>query len=89
MTELTRQFETSDAIVPVIDEYRERARELSNYFEEPPLGAVVLSEVDYDDLDGAYDTFNEWRSGTRHLRELQEAKLRLNSNSDRTSASSC
>ena len=88
VTELTRQFETPDAIEAAINEYRERERELSNYFEEPSPGAVVLSEVDYEDLDKAYDTLSEWRTVTRRLRELQEAKLRLSSNSDRTPASS-
>ncbi|QLC35622.1 hypothetical protein EFA46_014990 (plasmid) [Halarchaeum sp. CBA1220] len=79
VTELTREFETPEAIADTIEEYRERERELAASFKASSPGAVVLADVDYDDLDEASDQLSEWRAVTRRLRELHEAKLRLES----------
>ncbi|MFC7166042.1 DUF7342 family protein [Halospeciosus flavus] len=87
VTELVREFETPEAVADVIEEYRVRERELSSYFEAPAPEAVVLSDVDYDDLDEAYDKLSEWRTVSRRLRELREAKLRLDSDTSGTPAS--
>ncbi|WP_229871350.1 hypothetical protein [Halarchaeum grantii] len=79
VTELTREFETSGAIADTIEEYRERERKLAASFEASSPGAVVLADVDYDDLNEASDRLSGWRAVTRRLRELREAKLRLES----------
>ncbi|GAA0296994.1 DUF7342 family protein [Halarchaeum salinum] len=88
VTELTREFETPEEIADRTAEYRERERDLAASFEASSPGAVVLSDVDSEDLDEAYDRLSEWRAVTRRLRELHEAKLRLESDSGSTSASS-
>ncbi|WP_233516896.1 hypothetical protein [Haloferax sp. Atlit-6N] len=88
ITELTRELKTPEAAEEAIDEYRAREQELSSYFEESSPEAVVLSETTYDDLDEAYDRLSEWRTVTRRLRELREAKLRLESNVSGSPASS-
>ncbi|RDZ92855.1 hypothetical protein DEQ92_22450 [Haloferax sp. Atlit-6N] len=88
VTELTREFKTAEAADEAIDEYRIRERELSSYFAESSPEAVVLSETTYEDLDEAYDRLSEWRTVTRRLRELREAKFRLKSNTGGSPASS-
>ncbi|GGC71366.1 DUF7342 family protein [Haloferax sulfurifontis] len=88
VTELTREFKTAEAADEAIDEYRIRERELSSYFAESSPEAVVLSEATYEDLDEAYDRLSEWRTVTRRLRELREAKFRLKSNTGGSPASS-
>ncbi|EMA06935.1 hypothetical protein C438_05262 [Haloferax denitrificans ATCC 35960] len=88
ITELTRELNTPEAAEEAIDEYRAREQELSSYFEESSPEAVVLSETTYDDLDEAYDRLSEWRTITRRLRELREAKFRLESNHGGSPASS-
>ena len=81
VTELTREFETPDAIGDTIEKYREREHGLAASFEASSPAAVVISDADYDNLDEAYDRLSEWRTVTRHLRELYEAKRRLESES--------
>ncbi|GGL60569.1 DUF7342 family protein [Halocalculus aciditolerans] len=88
VTELAREFETPAAVADAIEAYRERERELSGHFEAASPGSVVLADVEYDDLDEAYDRLSEWRAVTRRLRELHEAKLRLESGSEPAPASS-
>jgi hypothetical protein len=87
VTELTREFETADAITDAIDIYREREGELAAQFEAPSPDAVVIADVESGDLNDAYDTLSEWRAVTRRLRELHEAKRRLESGSNPASAS--
>ncbi|GAD53866.1 hypothetical protein MBEHAL_2626 [Halarchaeum acidiphilum MH1-52-1] len=88
VTELTREFETADEVAATIEEYRDRERELAASFEASSPSAVVLADIEYNDLDEAYDRLSEWRAATRRLRELHEAKLRLESGSESASASS-
>lgn len=88
VTELTRKFETAERVADAIDAYRERERELAASFEASSPAAVVLSDVEYADLDEAYDTLSEWQAVTRRLRELHEAKRRLELGSESTPASS-
>lgn len=83
VTELTREFGTVKEIADAIDAYRDRERELAAQFEATTPGAVVLSDVEDEDLDEAYDALSKWRAVTRRLRELHEAKLRLESGSKR------
>lgn len=45
VTELTREFETAEAVVDAIEEYRERERTLAASFEAASPAAVVLSET--------------------------------------------
>lgn len=87
ITELIREFETPEAIDETIDAYRDRERELAAQFEAASPDAVVLSEIDYEDLDAAYDTLSEWQTVTRRLRDLYEAKRRLESAAGSPSAS--
>ncbi|SEL89004.1 DUF7342 family protein [Haloferax larsenii] len=88
ITELARELNTPEAAEEAIDEYRTRERELSSYFAESSPEAVVLSEATYEDLDEAYDRLSEWRTITCRLRELREAKFRLESNHGGSPASS-
>ncbi|GGN25329.1 DUF7342 family protein [Halarchaeum nitratireducens] len=79
ITELMREFETPEAIADAIGEYRERECDLAASFEAASPDAVVLADVDSDDLGEAYDRLSEWRAITRRLRDLTEAKHRLES----------
>ncbi|RLM83861.1 hypothetical protein D3D02_16335 [Halobellus sp. Atlit-38R] len=87
VTELTREFETAEAVGDAIDAYRDREQELAAQFEATAPEAVVLSDVESEDLDDIYDALSEWRTVTRRLRELHEAKIRLESGSSPASAS--
>lgn len=87
VTELVREFETAEAIDGAIDTYRRRERDIGAKFEASSPAAVVLSDGKYDDEDDAYDALSEWRTVTRRLRELREAKLRLESESSPAPAS--
>ncbi|WP_311172322.1 DUF7342 family protein [Halobellus ordinarius] len=87
VTELTRKFETAEAIDEAIDAYRDRERDLAAQFDAPSPETVVLSDIDADNIDDVYDTLSTWRAVTRRLRELHEAKLRLESESSPASAS--
>lgn len=77
ITELMREFETPAAIADAIEKYRERERGLAASFEAASPAAVVLADVDSEDLDEASDRLSEWRAITRRLSELHEAKRRL------------
>ncbi|MGQ4557414.1 DUF7342 family protein [Halobellus sp. GM3] len=88
MTELTREFGTVEEITDAIDAYRDRERELAAQFEAATPKAVVLSDVEHDDLNEAYDALGKWRAVTRRLCELHEGKPRLKSGSSPASASS-
>ena len=79
IAELTREFETPAAIADAITEYRERERDLAASFEAASPDAVVLADVDSEDLDEAYDRLSEWCAITRRLSELHDAKRRLES----------
>jgi len=87
VTELTREFGTVEEITDAIDAYRDREWKLAAQFEATTPEAVVLSDVEHDDLNEAYDALSKWRAVTRRLRELHEAKLRLESGSSPASAS--
>ena len=87
ITELIREFETPEAIDETIDAYRDRERGLAAQFEAVSPDAVVLSEIDYGDLDADYDTLSEWQTVTRRLRDLYEPKRRLESTAGSPSAS--
>ncbi|MCL9816971.1 DUF7342 family protein [Natronocalculus amylovorans] len=80
ITELVRELETPDAVENAIDEYHAREEELSSYFTESSPEAVIRSEIRNDDSNKAYDRLSEWRAVTRRLRELREAKFRIESN---------
>ncbi|WP_343749223.1 DUF7342 family protein [Halarchaeum salinum] len=77
ITELRREFETPEAIADAIEKYRERERDLAAFFEVASPDDVVLADVDSEDLDEVYDRLSEWRAITRRLRDLTEAKRRL------------
>lgn len=87
VTELVREFETAEAIEDAIDAYRRRERDIGAEFEASSPAAVVLSDIEYENVDDAYDALSEWRTVTRRLRELREAKLRLESGSGPAPAS--
>ncbi len=86
VTELIREFETSAAVAEAIDEYRTRERELAAHFDEPSPDAVAYAGIAARDDDVA-ERLREWRTVTRRLRELREAKLRLDSDGGHSAAS--
>lgn len=81
ITELLRQFESGAEIEAAIDDYRAREEALQSYFNEPEPETVSLMEISYDDLDETADRLSEWRTVRRRIRELREAKHRLDSGS--------
>lgn len=87
ITELLRQFEGRSEIEDAIEEYRAREEHLREFFDEPSPEMVHLAEIDHNDLDEAADRLSEWRTIRRRIRELQEAKIRINSDSGTAPAS--
>ena len=75
VTELTREFETPEAVADAIEDYRERERELAASFEAGDLKMIPSSESDAED--DSIENRREWLTVTRRLRELRRAKQRL------------
>jgi hypothetical protein len=79
ITELVRQVEDATAIQEAIETYRDRDDRLQAAFGVAAPELVVLGDVDDGRLDDTVDRLHEWRTVRRRLRELHEAKRRLDS----------
>jgi hypothetical protein len=77
---LTRDHD-ADELETLIEEYGTREADLASEFDaETPAEVDVLTTVEFDDLDDAYDRLSEWRTVRRRLRELRRARLMLQRN---------
>lgn len=74
---LTRDHDAAE-LEALIEEYDAREADLGAEFDaETPAEVDVLTTVDFDELDDAYDRLSEWRTVRRRLRELRRARLML------------
>lgn len=77
---LTRDHD-ADELDQLIEEYEDRDAHLATQFDvDTPAEVDVLTTVEFDELDVAYDRLSEWRTVRRRLRELRRARLMIQRN---------